>query len=122
VIGLMGLSSSFGALVLTRRREFGVLRHLGMTRRQVGAMLMTEGLAVSGVGLATGFLLGGAMSVILVYVVNRQSFHWGMSIAVPWATLAIAGVVVLALATATAWTSGRRAMSEEAVRVVKDDW
>jgi len=122
VIGLMGLSSSFGALVLTRRREFGVLRHLGMTRRQVGAMLMTEGLAVSGVGLATGFLLGGAMSVILVYVVNRQSFHWGMSIAVPWATLASAGVVVLALATATAWTSGRRAMSEEAVRVVKDDW
>ena len=122
VIGLMGLSSSFGALVLTRRREFGVLRHLGMTRRQVGAMLMTEGFAVSGVGLAAGFLLGGAMSVILVHVVNRQSFHWGMSIAVPWATLAIAGVVVLALATATAWTSGRRAMSEEAVRAVKDDW
>ena len=47
VIGLVGLSSSFGALVLARRREFGVLRHLGMTRRQIGAMLATEGLAVS---------------------------------------------------------------------------
>ena len=33
VIGLVGLSSSFGALVLARRREFGVLRHLGVTRR-----------------------------------------------------------------------------------------
>ncbi len=33
VIGLVGLSSSFGALVLARRREFGMLRHLGMTRR-----------------------------------------------------------------------------------------
>ena len=31
VIGLFGLSSSFGALVLARRREFGLLRHLGMT-------------------------------------------------------------------------------------------
>ena len=51
VIGLFGLSSSFGALVLARRREFGLLRHLGMTRRQVGAMLAVEGLVVSGIGL-----------------------------------------------------------------------
>ncbi len=58
VIGLVGLSSSFGALVLARRREFGVLRHLGMTRRQIGAMLATEGLAVSGIGLAVGLALG----------------------------------------------------------------
>jgi putative ABC transport system permease protein len=42
VIGLAGLSSSFGALVLARRREFGVLRHLGMTRRQIATMLATE--------------------------------------------------------------------------------
>ena len=34
---------SFGALVLARRREFGMLRHLGMTRRQIAAMLATEG-------------------------------------------------------------------------------
>ncbi len=54
VIGLAGLSSSFGALVLARRREFGVLRHLGMTRRQIGAMLATEGLAVSAIGLGVG--------------------------------------------------------------------
>ena len=44
-IGLIGLSSAFGALVVARRREFGVLRHLGMTRRQIGAMLATEGAA-----------------------------------------------------------------------------
>src|SRR6267378_3056512 len=43
-IGLFGLSSSFGALVLARRREFGVLRHIGMTRRQIGSMLAAQGL------------------------------------------------------------------------------
>ncbi len=78
VIGLVGLSSSFGALVLARRREFGMLRHLGMTRRQIAAMLATEGLAVSSIGLAVGVALGVLMSVILIHVVNRQSFHWGM--------------------------------------------
>ena len=122
VIGLLGLSSSFGALVLARRREFGVLRHIGMTRRQVGAMLASEGLAVSGIGLAIGLGLGSAISLILIHVVNRQSFHWGMGVSVPWATLAAAALVVLALSTLTAWASGRKAMSDDVVRAVKDDW
>src|SRR5205085_11511537 len=99
VIGLLGMSSSFGALVLTRRREFGVLRHLGMTRRQVGTMLATEGLAVSGVGLGVGLALGFAISLVLIYVVNRQSFHWGMALSVPWTLLATASGAVLALST-----------------------
>src|SRR4029077_3855172 len=62
VIGLFGLSSSFGALVLARRREFGVLRHVGMTRRQIGAMLAGEGLLVSALGLAVGLALGWLIS------------------------------------------------------------
>ena len=45
VIGLVGLSSSFGALVLARRREFGMLRHLGMTRRQIAAHARHRGAA-----------------------------------------------------------------------------
>src|SRR4030095_4557340 len=85
VIGLVGLSSSFGALVLARRSEFGVLRHLGMTRRQVGAMLAGEGLGVSALGLAVGLALGAIISLILIHVVNRQSFHWSMDLAIPWA-------------------------------------
>ena len=43
LVGLFGLSSSLGAIVLARRREFGVLRHLGLTRAQIGAMLAAEG-------------------------------------------------------------------------------
>jgi putative ABC transport system permease protein len=121
-IGLLGLSSAFGALVLARRREFGVLRHLGMTRAQVGRMLATEGLAVSAIGLVVGLALGFAISIVLVHVVNRQSFHWGMAIAVPWKWLGIAAAGVLALAAATAWLSGRKATSLGAVRAVREDW
>ena len=122
VIGLVGLSSSFGALVLARRREFGVLRHLGMTRRQVGAMLATEGLVVSAIGLAVGLALGFVISQILIHVVNRQSFHWGMELSVPWAALAGFALVVLALSSVTALASGRRAMDVDVARAVKDDW
>jgi len=122
VIGLIGLSSAFGALVLARRREFGVLRHLGVTRMQIGAMLGTEGALVSALGLLSGFALGWLISLVLIHVVNRQSFHWSMELHLPWGTLAWFALVMLALSTLTALASGRRAMGEDAVRAVKDDW
>jgi putative ABC transport system permease protein len=121
-IGLVGLSSSFGALVLARRREFGVLRHIGMTRRQVGAMLAAEGVAVSAIGLVVGLVLGSVISLVLIHVVNRQSFHFGMDLVVPWAMLAGFALIVLALASATAVASGRGAMGAGVVRAVKEDW
>ncbi len=122
VIGLFGLSSSFGALVLARRREFGMLRHVGMTRRQVGAMLAAEGAFVSALGLATGLALGWLISLVLIHVVNRQSFHWSMDLHLPWGTLASFAAAMLGLAVLTALASGRRAMSDEAVRAVREDW
>jgi putative ABC transport system permease protein len=121
-IGLIGLSSAFGALVPARRREFGVLRHLGMTRAQVGAMLATEGVIASGIGLAVGLVLGFAMSLILIHVVNRQSFHWGMELSLPWGTLAAFVATLLALSTLTALASGRRAMGRDVIGAVKEDW
>jgi putative ABC transport system permease protein len=122
VIGLFGLSSSFGALVLARRREFGVLRHIGMTRRQIGSMLAAQGLLVSALGLTVGLTLGWVISLVLIHVVNRHSFHWGMELHLPWQLLGEFVAVMLVLATFTAIASGRQAMSGEAVRAVKEDW
>jgi putative ABC transport system permease protein len=59
---------------------------------------------------------------VLIHVVNRQSFHWGMEINVPWQALAVSALFVLALSTLTALASGRQAMSRRAVLAVKDDW
>ncbi|MEO8038126.1 MAG: FtsX-like permease family protein [Betaproteobacteria bacterium] len=122
LIGLVGLSSGISSQVLARRREFGVLRHLGVTRAQISWMLMTEGFAVGAVGLAVGAVLGFGMSQILIRVVNRQSFHWGMELHVPWGGLAVFAAAMLLLAAATAALSGRQAMAGDAVRAVKEDW
>lgn len=122
VIGLTGLSSSFGALVLARRREFGMLRHLGVTRRQIGAMLAVEGMLVSALGLAVGLALGWLISLVLVRVVNPQSFHWTMDLAIPWGPLALFAAVMLGLASLTALASARQAMSDDAARAVREDW
>ncbi|HJW24618.1 MAG TPA: ABC transporter permease [Rhodocyclaceae bacterium] len=121
-VGLAGLSASFAALVLARRREFGVLRHIGMDRRQVAAMLACQGGLLAGVALAVGLVLGGVLSLVLVHVVNRQSFHWSMDILVPWGPLALFAGSVAGLAVLTAAVSGRLAMRREAALAVREDW
>jgi putative ABC transport system permease protein len=93
-----------------------------MTRRQIGAMLATEGFAVSALGLAVGLALGALISLILIQVVNRQSFHWSMDVAIPWVPLGVFCAVMLVAAAATATASARAAMAGDAVRAVKEDW
>jgi putative ABC transport system permease protein len=121
-IGLAGLSSAFGAEVLMRRRELGMLRHLGLTRAQVSAMLAGEGLALAGFGVIVGVALGLVIAQILIHVVNRQSFHWSMDLHVPGATLALLAAMLVLLAMASAWLAGRRALATDAVRAVREDW
>lgn len=121
-IGLFGVAASFSAQVLARRKEFGLLAHLGFTRRQVLAVVAGEGAAWTVMGCVAGLLLGLAVSVVLVHVVNPQSFHWTMDMQVPWLRLlAVCAAVVLA-GTLTAWLAGRAAAGRDAVLAVKEDW
>jgi putative ABC transport system permease protein len=122
LIGLFGISVSFSAQAISRRAEFGMLRHLGMTRREIGAMLATEGAVLGSIGVAFGLMLGFAVSLILIQVVNRQSFHWSMDLHVPWALLGILGTVLTAAAGITAAWSGRQALGEDVLRAVREDW
>lgn len=122
LVGLFGLSASLGAIVLARKREFGVLRHIGMTRSQIGAMLAFEGGLLAAFGAAAGLVVGWVIGLILIHVVNRQSFNWGMELHVPWGLLAGLTGLLLLLAVLTALVSGREAMGMGPVRAVREDW
>ncbi|MDM0076378.1 FtsX-like permease family protein [Variovorax sp. J2P1-59] len=121
-IGLFGIAASFSAQVLARRKEFGLLAHLGFTRAQVLAIVAGEGAAWTAIGAVAGLVLGLAVSVVLVHVVNPQSFHWTMDLLVPWARLLGLCAAVLAAGTITAWLAGRAAAGHDAVMAVKEDW
>ncbi|HQY48035.1 MAG TPA: FtsX-like permease family protein, partial [Usitatibacteraceae bacterium] len=121
LIALAGVTSSFAALAWSRRREFGVLRHLGLTRREVTRLLALEGAAAGIIGAVLGLASGFAVSVVLVHVVNRQSFHWGMAIHMPWLGVAVLLAAVIALCALGAALAGRAAVAREAVEAVKDD-
>ncbi len=122
LIGLFGVSVSFSAQALARRREFGVLRHVGMRRREIGIMLGCEGAWVAGLGIGFGLALGWLISLILIHVINRQSFHWSMDLNMPWLPLAALAAALIVAASATAVWSGRRAMDRGVLSAVREDW
>ncbi len=76
IVAVMGIAGALLALVIDRRRELGLLRFLGAATRQVRKLILVEagllGLLANLAGLALGF----ALSLILIYVINKQSFGW----------------------------------------------
>jgi putative ABC transport system permease protein len=122
VIGLTGVSFAASSTALARRSEFGMLRHIGVLRKQVIGILASEGFLMSLFGVLYGVSLGAVLSLVLVYVVNRQSFNWSIDLAVPAWQLAVLSATLIAAAALTAVWSGRAATSVEAVRAVREDW
>jgi putative ABC transport system permease protein len=121
-IGLFGIAASFSAQVLARRKEFGLLAHLGLTRAQVLGVVAVEGAVWTAAGALLGLLLGLAVSVVLVKVVNPQSFHWSMDLLLPWGRLALLCAAVMLAGTLTAWLAARSAVGRQMALAVKEDW
>ena len=86
-VAVMGVGGALLALVIDRRREFGLLRFLGAASGQLRRIILFEagviGLLANLAGLALGFLL----SLLLIYVINKQSFGWTIQFHWPVAIL-----------------------------------
>jgi putative ABC transport system permease protein len=98
LVAVIGVAGSLLALVIDRRRELGLLRFLGGTRGQVRKLILIEagllGLLANLAGLALGFLI----SLILIFVINKQSFGWTIRFHWPVAIL-LGGLSVVYVAT-----------------------
>jgi putative ABC transport system permease protein len=122
LIGLFGVAATFSSQVLARAKEFGMLRHLGITRRQILQQLASEGALLASLAIMVGSMVGLCISLILVFIVNPQSFHWTMQLHLPWGLLASVALAMLVSAAVTALISGRMAVAGSAVRAVREDW
>lgn len=120
IIGLLGVSSGFGAQTLMRRNEFAMLRHLGLRHRDLLALLFAEGSILSLAGIIMGGGLGIAISLILIEVVNPQSFHWHMGFQPDWSLLGLLSLILWLASTGTMMLAGQRALRRHAA-VLRDD-
>ena len=122
LIGLIGIAATFSAQAMARTREFGVLRHMGVTRSQVLRVLALEGALTTAYALWVGLLTGLGVSLVLIRVVNRQSFHWTMDFTVPAGLLLGLGLALLLCATLTAALASRRVTGPSPLRAVHEAW
>jgi putative ABC transport system permease protein len=88
IVAMLGAANSLLALVLDRRREFGLLRFLGAAPGQIRRMVLIEAAFLGLLADLLGLALGMVLSLLLIYVVNKQSFGWTIQFHPPIGLLA----------------------------------
>ena len=108
-----------GVIIAAAVVFYALIYGLANARRVVPEGLVESMMAA---GVLIGLVLGLAVSVVLVHVVNPQSFHWTMQLLLPWGELLALCAAVLAAGIGTAAYSARAAASRAALLSVKEDW
>ncbi len=121
VVAVMGMAGALLALVIDRRGEMGLLRFLGSSAPQIRRMILFEagllGLMANAIGLALGVLL----SLILIYVINKQSFGWTIQFHWPVAVLGGALATVFVAAVLSGLYPARVAMRLNPIEVAHEE-
>jgi putative ABC transport system permease protein len=94
IVAMLGAANSLLAMVLDRRREFGLLQYLGGAAAQIRRTVLVEAGLVGLLANLLGLALGFALSLVLIYVINVQSFGWSIQFHPPVFLLATALLLV----------------------------
>ncbi len=119
-IGICGITNTVNTSLILRQREFGMLRAVGMTKRQLKAMLACEGLVFGLISALCSTILGVVLSLSIYSLLEAEMEHLTWSL--PWSGIAIAVVGLVVAGILTTLASSRRVTSlsiTEAIRTVE---
>ncbi len=106
VIGLLGIVNTMLLSIHERTRELGLLRAVGMTRRQLGASISMESVIIALLGTLLGIVAGIALATSIMSAARDDLM--GARVVVPWGRLAFAlALTVVAGVLAAAWPARR---------------
>jgi putative ABC transport system permease protein len=94
VVALAGLGMTLASILAERRAELTTLRALGMSRNDITHVAAWEGVLLALGGTAGGLVTSLGLGVLLIFVINKQTFGWTLQPAIPWRALAVLGVLV----------------------------
>jgi putative ABC transport system permease protein len=101
VVAVMGIINTMSALILERTRELAFLRIGGLSTGELRTMIVLESTLLGVASIAAGLVMGYALSWILIYVINKQSFGWTIDFYTP-TPLIVGSLAVTLLASALA--------------------
>jgi putative ABC transport system permease protein len=94
-VAMLGVAGTLVTLVIERTRDLSLLRSIGADRRQVRRMVVIEAGLIGAISQAMALAVGFALSLVLIYVINVQSFGWTIQFHLPVFFLAQATVMVI---------------------------
>jgi len=119
VIAALGVISTLITLILERRGEIAVLGFLGATHRQLRRMVVIEALLIGGVSQAIGIAIGLMLSLVLIYVINVQSFGWTIQFHLPLGFLVQSTLIMIGVTAVAGLYPAARAAKTDVVRFAR---
>jgi len=119
VVAIFGIVNTLVLLVMERERDIGVLKAVGATNRQVQRMTLLEAGLMGLISFVLGAVNGIILSLLLIFVINKQSFGWTIQFSVPGAMFGKTLILVLACALIAGIFPARAAVSKRVSEVMR---
>jgi putative ABC transport system permease protein len=122
-VALFSVAAGVTGQLLLRRREFGLLAHLGLSHKDSLRLVSVEVGLLLAVAVVWASVLGGLMSQILIHKVNPESFHWTMN--THWDVgqwLAISALLLMLGVLAARWAAWQGLDSKRLAESLRADW
>jgi len=121
IVSFIGILSATLIILIDRRREFGILKSIGMRKSELNQLLFVEtglmGVFAGIFAIPTGIVI----SLILVYVINLRSFGWTIQFSVDFWSL-VQGLVIAIVAAMLATIYPIRALNRlEPIQVIREE-
>ena len=108
-VAILGIINSLNGLIMERQRDIGILRSVGGFRRQVKKAILIEAGLIGLSSLILGLLCGFILSLLLIYVINKQSFGWTIQFSTPFLNLIEYSAIVLIASLVAGFIPARKA-------------
>jgi putative ABC transport system permease protein len=96
IVAILGIINSLNGLVMERQRDIGIFRAVGGFRKQVEKTILIEAGMIGFFSHILGLLCGFLLSILLIYVINKQSFGWTIQFSIPlWSLIEFWAMVML---------------------------
>ena len=120
IVGALGVVNTLTMNVLERTQEIGMLRSLGMTRRQVGKMILAEAGMMGLIGGAFGLVFGLFMSRTILKTMNDMT-GYELTYILPVQGILVSLIIALIVSQLAAIWPARRAAGIRIIEAIQSE-
>lgn len=119
IVAILGIVNSLNALIIERQRDIGIVRAVGAFQRQIQKTTLIEAGMIGFFSHILGLLCGFLLSILLIYVINKQSFGWTIQFSIPLRSLIESWLIVMITSIGAGFIPARRAAKMNVVESLR---